>query len=46
LRASADDAALVAAIGEAIGRKPHGHEFVIARGAAPAVERVMSVTGG
>lgn len=46
LRASADDGALVAAIGEAIGRKPRGHDFVIARGAPAAVPRTMSVTGG
>jgi len=36
-----------AAILEAIGRKPKGHDFVIdRRGAAPAVARHMSVTGG
>jgi cyclic pyranopterin phosphate synthase len=46
LRASADDALLDAAIDEAIGRKPRGHDFVIRAGAAPAVERHMSVTGG
>jgi cyclic pyranopterin phosphate synthase len=46
LRAAASDAPLLAAIGEAIGRKPRGHDFVIARGAAPAVARQMSVTGG
>ena len=46
LRASAGDELLDAAIDAAIGRKPWGHEFVIARGAAPAVERHMSVTGG
>jgi len=47
LRASADDRALDAAIDAAIGRKPHGHDFAIpAAGAAPAVERHMSVTGG
>ena len=46
LRASADDAPLDAAIDEAIGRKPKGHDFVISAGAAPAVERHMSVTGG
>ena len=32
--------------GEAIGRKPKGHDFVIGAGHAPAVERHMSVTGG
>ncbi len=47
LRASADDAALDAAIDEAIGRKPKGHDFVIDRRKnSPAVARHMSVTGG
>jgi cyclic pyranopterin phosphate synthase len=46
LRASADDRLLDAAIDEAIGRKPKGHDFVIRAGQAPAVERHMSVTGG
>ncbi|MBM3491781.1 MAG: GTP 3',8-cyclase MoaA [Alphaproteobacteria bacterium] len=47
LRASADDAALCAAIDEAIGRKPKGHDFIIdRRHRAPAVARHMSVTGG
>ena len=46
LRASAGDGLLDAAIDEAIGRKPKGHDFVMARGRAPAVERHMSVTGG
>ena len=47
LRASADDGPLHAAIDEAIGRKPKGHDFVIdRRGQAPAVARHMSVTGG
>lgn len=42
-----DDAPLMAAIDEAITRKPKGHDFVIdRRGAAPAVPRHMSVTGG
>jgi GTP 3',8-cyclase len=41
-----DDALLDATIDEAIGRKPNGHEFVIAAGRPPAVERHMSVTGG
>lgn len=41
------DEALVAAIDEAISRKPKGHDFVIDRpGSAPAVPRHMSVTGG
>ncbi|WP_439576504.1 GTP 3',8-cyclase MoaA [Elioraea sp.] len=47
LRASADDAALEAAILEAIGRKPKGHDFVIDRRRnRPAVARHMSLTGG
>ncbi|MEL6751688.1 MAG: GTP 3',8-cyclase MoaA [Pseudomonadota bacterium] len=47
LRASEGDELLSAAIDEAIGRKPKGHDFVIERaGAAPAVSRHMSVTGG
>jgi cyclic pyranopterin phosphate synthase len=46
LRASSDDTLLDAAIDEAIGRKPKGHDFVIRAGAAPAVARHMSVTGG
>jgi cyclic pyranopterin phosphate synthase len=47
LRASDDDAPLVAAIREAIARKPKGHDFVIdRRRRAPAVPRHMSVTGG
>jgi cyclic pyranopterin phosphate synthase len=38
---------LVAAIREAISRKPKGHDFVIDRRRRdPAVERHMSVTGG
>ncbi len=47
LRASADDAALEAAIRAAVARKPKGHDFVIdRRRTAPAVGRHMSVTGG
>jgi len=46
LRASEDDSRLDAAIDEAIGRKPRGHDFVIRAGQAPAVDRHMSVTGG
>ncbi|MGE0628182.1 MAG: GTP 3',8-cyclase MoaA [Hyphomicrobiaceae bacterium] len=47
LRASADDAKLLAAIDEAISRKPKGHDFVIDRRTKrPAVGRHMSVTGG
>ena len=47
LRASDDDGLLDAAIDEAIGRKPKGHDFVIdRRNERPAVGRHMSVTGG
>jgi cyclic pyranopterin phosphate synthase len=47
LRASLDDAALDAAIVEAIARKPKGHDFIIDRHTKkPAVTRHMSVTGG
>ena len=47
LRASDDDGLLLAAIDEAISRKPKGHDFVIdRRSKRPAVARHMSVTGG
>jgi cyclic pyranopterin phosphate synthase len=47
LRANPDDAALSAAIDEAITRKPKGHDFVIdRRHQTPAVQRHMSMTGG
>ena len=47
LRASNGNELLNQAIDEAISRKPKGHDFVIDRtGAAPAVGRHMSVTGG
>jgi cyclic pyranopterin phosphate synthase len=47
LRASESDDLLFAAIDEAIGRKPKGHDFVIdRRHQRPAVGRHMSVTGG
>ena len=47
LRASESDGPLLAAIHEAIGRKPKGHDFVIdRRHRRPAVARHMSVTGG
>ncbi len=47
LRASSGDELLNAAIDEAIGRKPKGHDFVIDRRARkPAVARHMSMTGG
>lgn len=47
LRASESDAPLIAAIHEAIARKPKGHDIVIdRRHNKPAVSRHMSVTGG
>jgi cyclic pyranopterin phosphate synthase len=47
LRASEADDLLYAAIDEAIGRKPKGHDFIIdRRHSRPAVARHMSVTGG
>ncbi|HEX3484547.1 MAG TPA: GTP 3',8-cyclase MoaA [Micropepsaceae bacterium] len=47
LRSSPDDAVLDAAIDEAIGRKPKGHDFIIdRRHNRPAVARPMSLTGG
>ncbi|HYD98929.1 MAG TPA: GTP 3',8-cyclase MoaA [Alphaproteobacteria bacterium] len=47
LRGGADEAALEAALRDAIRRKPKGHDFVIdRRSGAPAVPRHMSVTGG
>ncbi len=39
-------AAIDAAIDDAIAAKPARHDFSVARGAAPAVGRHMSVTGG
>jgi GTP 3',8-cyclase len=47
LRASEGNDLLFAAIDEAIGRKPKGHDFVIdRRHQRPAVGRHMSLTGG
>jgi cyclic pyranopterin phosphate synthase len=47
LRASESDQPLYAAIDEAIGRKPKGHDFIIdRRHRRPALSRHMSVTGG
>jgi cyclic pyranopterin phosphate synthase len=47
LRASEGDDLLHAAIEEAIGRKPKGHDFIIdRRHNRPALARHMSVTGG
>ncbi|HMB48838.1 MAG TPA: GTP 3',8-cyclase MoaA [Afifellaceae bacterium] len=47
LRASEGNELLNAAIDEAIGRKPKGHDFVIDRRSnRPSVGRHMSVTGG
>ena len=46
LRAGAGEAALIDAIRVAVDAKPEGHDFHIERGAAPAVARHMSTTGG
>lgn len=47
VRSSEADDALHAAIDRGLGIKPKGHDFVIERrGAAPAVARHMSTTGG
>ena len=47
LRASEANDLLYAAIDEAIGRKPRGHDFIIdRRHRRPAIARHMSVTGG
>ena len=47
LRASESNVRLNAAIDEAIGRKPKGHDFLIdRRHRAPALSRHMSTTGG
>jgi len=47
LRASPDDDLLSAAIGQAVAAKPRAHDFLMpVRGAAPALSRHMSVTGG
>ncbi len=47
IRASDEDALLEAAIDEAIGRKPKGHDFIIDRRRGESgVGRHMSVTGG
>jgi cyclic pyranopterin phosphate synthase len=47
LRESESDGPLLAAIDQAIGRKPKGHDFVIDRETRlPAVGRHMSLTGG
>ncbi len=46
LRGGAGAAELEAAIRAAISHKPKGHDFHIERGAAPALARHMSTTGG
>jgi cyclic pyranopterin phosphate synthase len=47
LRMSEGNELLEAAIDEAIGRKPKGHDFIIDRRQnKPAVARHMSMTGG
>ncbi len=46
LRGGGGDAALRAAIRDAVTAKPKGHDFRIAAGEAPALVRHMSTTGG
>jgi len=46
LRTGGSDADLIDAIRVAVDAKPRGHDFHIARAAAPAVARHMSTTGG
>src|SRR6202040_683645 len=46
LRRSMTNGPLISAIRAGIMRKPKGHDFVIARSAAPAVHRHMNATGG
>jgi cyclic pyranopterin phosphate synthase len=46
LRASQDDADVIAAIRTGIAAKPKGHDFRIGAGEGPAVRRHMSTTGG
>ena len=46
LRSGAPDANLAAALDEAMRIKPERHHFYIERGAAPALPRHMSLTGG
>jgi cyclic pyranopterin phosphate synthase len=46
IRAGASDADLIDAIRLAVDGKPKGHDFKIARAAAPSVARHMSTTGG
>jgi cyclic pyranopterin phosphate synthase len=46
IRAGAGDEGLVEAIRHAVDAKPQGHDFQIARDAAPATRRHMSTTGG
>ena len=46
LRAGATDSTLERVIREGVMAKPEGHDFRIARAAAPSVSRHMSTTGG
>jgi len=46
LRRSTSNGPLIEAIRGGIKRKPKGHDFVIARSAAPATQRHMNATGG
>jgi GTP 3',8-cyclase len=46
IRAEASDEEIAAVIAGGVDAKPKGHDFHIARGAAPSVSRHMSTTGG
>jgi cyclic pyranopterin phosphate synthase len=46
LRAGASDAELIEVVRNGVLAKPKGHDFKIARAAAPSVSRHMSTTGG
>jgi cyclic pyranopterin phosphate synthase len=46
IRGGGSDTDLIEAIRNAVDAKPKGHDFKIARSAAPAVARHMSTTGG
>jgi len=46
LRSGVDDAALSAALDDAMRLKPKGHDFEISRRARPVLARHMSMTGG
>ena len=46
LRRSMSNGPLISAIRAGIAHEPKGHDFVLARSAAPAVHRHMNATGG